>query len=67
MLGGVDESIAILRLCSDEPEALNIRALYDGDRVEPWETVLTIGRLRLRPPRDGVPRHPRPPHALVET
>src|SRR4051812_13587104 len=41
-LGGVDEAIAILRLCSHEPEGLTIRALHDGDRVEPWETVLTI-------------------------
>jgi len=41
-LGGMDEAIAILRLCSEEPHALTIRALYDGDRLEPWETVLTI-------------------------
>jgi nicotinate phosphoribosyltransferase len=41
-LGGVDEAIAILRLCSHEPEALTIRALHDGDQIEPWETVLTI-------------------------
>ncbi|HEY1564965.1 MAG TPA: hypothetical protein VGF72_09805 [Gaiellaceae bacterium] len=41
-LGGMDETIAILRLCSQHPDALTIRALYDGDRLEPWETVLTI-------------------------
>ena len=41
-LGGVDEAIAILRLCSHEPQRLTIRALYDGDRLEPWDTVLTI-------------------------
>jgi nicotinate phosphoribosyltransferase len=41
-LGGVDEAIAILRLCSHDPDALTIRALYDGDRIAPWETVLTI-------------------------
>jgi nicotinate phosphoribosyltransferase len=41
-LGGVDEAIAILRLCSDEPDGLTIRALHDGDRLQPWETVLTI-------------------------
>jgi len=41
-LGGMDEAIAILRLCSHEPEGLTIRALYDGDRIEPWETVLVI-------------------------
>jgi nicotinate phosphoribosyltransferase len=41
-LGGMDEAIAILKLCSPEPDGLKIRALYDGDRIEPWETVLTI-------------------------
>jgi nicotinate phosphoribosyltransferase len=41
-LGGMDEAIAILKLCSHDPNALTIRALHDGDRVEPWETVLTI-------------------------
>jgi nicotinate phosphoribosyltransferase len=42
MLGGVDEAIAILKLCSHDWESLTVHALYDGDRVEPWETVLTI-------------------------
>ena len=41
-LGGVDEAIAILRLCSHDPDGVTIRALHDGDRLEPWETVLTI-------------------------
>jgi nicotinate phosphoribosyltransferase len=41
-LGGMDEAIAILRLCSHDPDAVTIRALYDGDRIEPWEAVLTI-------------------------
>jgi nicotinate phosphoribosyltransferase len=41
-LGGVDEAIAVLRLCAHEPERLTVRALFDGDRIEPWETVLTI-------------------------
>ncbi|HJQ49864.1 MAG TPA: hypothetical protein VJ838_05070 [Gaiellaceae bacterium] len=41
-LGGMDEAIAILRLCSHDPEGLTIRALHDGDQAEPWETVLTI-------------------------
>ncbi len=41
-LGGMDEAIAILRLCSHDPDALTIRALYDGDTIAPWETVLTI-------------------------
>ena len=42
MLGGVDEAIAILKLCSDDWDALTVHALHDGDRVEPWETVMTI-------------------------
>jgi nicotinate phosphoribosyltransferase len=41
-LGGMDEAIAILKLCADDSDGLEIRALYDGDRVEPWETVMTI-------------------------
>ena len=41
-LGGVDEALAILRLCAREPEGLVVHALYDGDRVDPWETVMTI-------------------------
>jgi nicotinate phosphoribosyltransferase len=41
-LGGMDEAIAILRLCSHDPDGLTIRALHDGDRIEPWEPVLTI-------------------------
>jgi nicotinate phosphoribosyltransferase len=42
MLGGVDEAIAVLKLCSHDWDALTVHALHDGDRVEPWETVLTI-------------------------
>jgi nicotinate phosphoribosyltransferase len=42
MLGGVDEAIAVLKLCSEDWDALTVHALHDGDRVEPWETVLTI-------------------------
>jgi nicotinate phosphoribosyltransferase len=41
-LGGIDEAIAILKLCAHEPEGLVVHALHDGDRVEPWETVMTI-------------------------
>jgi nicotinate phosphoribosyltransferase len=41
-LGGMDEAIAILKLCSDDWDALTVHALYDGDRIEPHETVLTI-------------------------
>jgi nicotinate phosphoribosyltransferase len=42
MLGGMDEALAILKLCSHGWDQLEVQALYDGDRVEPWETVLTI-------------------------
>jgi nicotinate phosphoribosyltransferase len=41
-LGGMDEAIAILELCALERDGLEIRALHDGDRIEPWETVMTI-------------------------
>ena len=41
-LGGMDESIAILKLCARDADALEVRALYDGDRIEPWETVMTV-------------------------
>lgn len=42
LLGGMDEAIAILRLCSHGWDALSVRALHDGDWIEPWETVMTI-------------------------
>jgi nicotinate phosphoribosyltransferase len=41
-LGGMDEAIAILKLCADEWDSLTVHALYDGDPVSPYETVLTI-------------------------
>jgi nicotinate phosphoribosyltransferase len=41
-LGGVDEAIAILKLCAIEWPELQVQALHDGDEVEPWETVLLI-------------------------
>lgn len=55
VLGGIDEALAILRLCSGRYvddggvrtwvpgwDELVVHALYDGDEIEPWETVLTI-------------------------
>jgi nicotinate phosphoribosyltransferase len=42
ILGGIDEAIAVLKLASHGWEALDVRALHDGDAVEPFETVLTI-------------------------
>jgi nicotinate phosphoribosyltransferase len=41
-LGGMDEAIAILKLCSDDWDDLTIHALYDGDRISPYETVMTV-------------------------
>jgi nicotinate phosphoribosyltransferase len=41
-LGGMDEAIAIVKTSSDDWSALTVHALYDGDRIEPWETVMTI-------------------------
>src|ERR671917_789616 len=42
VLGGMDEAIAILKLCSDDWDALTVHALYDGDELAPWETAMTI-------------------------
>ncbi len=41
-LGGIDEAIAILKLCATDWAGLTVSALYDGDAIEPWETVLLI-------------------------
>ena len=52
ILGGIDEAIAVLKACAGrrradgdwEPgwDALDVRALYEGDAIAPWETVMTI-------------------------
>ncbi len=42
VLGGMDEAIAILKLCSHDWEQLNVHALYDGDPISPWEAVLMV-------------------------
>jgi nicotinate phosphoribosyltransferase len=52
LLGGIDEALAVIRLCAGarradgawEPgwERLEVKALAEGDRIEPSETVLTI-------------------------
>src|SRR4051794_911618 len=52
VLGGIDEAIAILRECAGRCtsdggfspgwDALEVRALYEGDRIAPFETVLTV-------------------------
>jgi nicotinate phosphoribosyltransferase len=42
ILGGVDEAVAILKLCSDDWDALEVHALHEGDPIAPMETVMTI-------------------------
>jgi nicotinate phosphoribosyltransferase len=41
-LGGMDESIAILKLCAHPYDGLEVHALYDGDRISPYEPVMHI-------------------------
>jgi nicotinate phosphoribosyltransferase len=41
-VSGIDEAIAILKLCADDWSALTVNALYEGDRFEGWDTVLTV-------------------------
>jgi nicotinate phosphoribosyltransferase len=38
----MDEAIAILKLCANEYDGLEVRALHDGDRIEPFEPVMHI-------------------------
>jgi nicotinate phosphoribosyltransferase len=42
VLGGMDEAIAVLKLCSHDWDALEVHALHDGDQIGRYETVLTI-------------------------
>jgi nicotinate phosphoribosyltransferase len=51
ILGGIDEAIAVLKTCSGHSEngewipgwdQLQVHALHEGDRISPWETVMTI-------------------------
>ncbi len=41
-LGGVDEAVAILKRCAIEWPDLVVHALYEGDEIAPWETVMLI-------------------------
>src|SRR4051794_3630123 len=51
ILGGIDEAIAILKLCSGHYEGdlwvngwdgLDVKALHEGDEIAPWGTVMTV-------------------------
>ena len=41
-LGGIDEAIAVLKLCAEDWDDLTVHALHDGDPIEPYEPVLRI-------------------------
>ncbi|WP_163971681.1 nicotinate phosphoribosyltransferase [Oceanobacillus halotolerans] len=42
VLCGTDEAIALVHTFADQPETLEIQSLKDGDRISPYESVLTI-------------------------
>lgn len=42
ILGGTDESVALLKLCADDWNSLVVHSLYDGDHAEPGDTVMTL-------------------------
>lgn len=42
VLCGTDEAIALVHTFADHPETLEIHSLKDGDKISPYETVLTI-------------------------
>jgi nicotinate phosphoribosyltransferase len=41
-LSGIDEAIAILKVGVEDWSALTVNALYEGDLIEEWDTVMTI-------------------------
>src|SRR5262245_15706576 len=41
-LSGIDEAIAILKTAVEDWSSLTVHALYEGDLIEEWDTVLTI-------------------------
>jgi nicotinate phosphoribosyltransferase len=41
-IGGIDEAVALFKLCCDDFPSLEIQALYEGDRVDTWDTVLQV-------------------------
>lgn len=42
VLCGSDEAIALIKTFADHPEELEIYALKDGDKIKPYETVMTV-------------------------
>ena len=52
VLGGIDEALAVVKQCSGHRgddgrwvngfKDLEVHALYEGDEIAPWETVMTI-------------------------
>lgn len=42
ILCGSDEVIALIKTFARNPETLEVRSLKDGDKIKPYETVLTI-------------------------
>jgi len=42
LMGGTDESVALLKLCIDDWASVTVHSLYDGDRAEAGETIMTI-------------------------
>ena len=42
VLCGTDEAIALLHTFAENPEQLEIHSLKDGDKITPYETVLTV-------------------------
>src|SRR5690625_2033780 len=42
VLCGTDEAIALLHTFAEHPESLEIYSLKDGDKIQPFESVLTI-------------------------
>src|SRR5690625_1248451 len=42
VLCGTDEVIALIHTFADHPEQLEIHSLKDGDKIKPFETVLTV-------------------------
>src|SRR5690625_4888011 len=53
VLCGTDEAIALLHTFADHPEELEIMSLKDGDKIEPFESVLTVGPYRSEERRVG--------------